>query len=129
MPPSTTSTYPVLTEMGLDSPLLIDDYYITSLNQVDVLRVVFVKRKDSFFTSNRTYRFPRVVAPGSDEDALNTHPKLRAAQAELDRLLQSKSTKHNLAERIVNELDLLEEDIAMRTECLKALAAKIPEVD
>lgn len=135
MAQTTPREYPVLAEMGIDKPLFIADYYVTSLQQVDSLRIVFERRKDAFFTSSRTYRFPRVAPPGAqtvpvgDAPALVTHPKLRAVQRELDEIVESKSTRRNLAERILHEIELLEEDIAMRAECLRILAGKVPEVD
>jgi hypothetical protein len=127
------SPYPVLAEMGVQNPLQIDDYYMTSLNQVDALRIVYDRPKGSLLASSRTYRFPRVPADkakGHGESAvLNTHPKLLAALDELKGILEAKSTKENLVAKILSEIGLLEEDIAMRAECLRVLARKIPAID
>ena len=35
-----TNPYPTLAEMGVESPKQIDKYYISSINLVDVLRIV-----------------------------------------------------------------------------------------
>jgi hypothetical protein len=59
---------------------------------------------------------------------MKSHPRLRAAVAELDKLLAARSSKENIAAEILREIELLEEDIAMRGECLKELARKIPQV-
>ena len=48
---------------------------------------------------------------------------------ELEKILKAKSSKENIAAEIVSELEQLEEDIAMRTECLRVLANRIPTVD
>jgi hypothetical protein len=128
--------YPTLSEMGVESPKQIDNYYITSMNLVDVLRVVYDRPKGSFLTSSRTYKFPRaqeVVAGGSADGketvVMSAHPMLRAAMEELQTILEAKSSKENIAAQILSEIELLEEDIAMRSECLKVLVSKIKAVD
>jgi hypothetical protein len=132
-----TNPYPTLSEMGVESPKQIDNYYITSINLVDVLRIVYHRPPGSFLTSSRTYQFPRVQedvdagAGGDEREAavLNTHPMLRAALKELQAILNAKTSKESIAAEILNEIKLLEEDIAMRSECLKALVRKIPAVE
>lgn len=128
--------YPTLFELGVTHPVQVDNYYITSINGVDVLRIVYDRPKDSFLTSSRTYKFPRVQADTDIKDAsdltgavLKTHPKLVAALEELDTLMDAKSRKDGIAAKILSEVALLEEDIAMRTECLKILASKIPTAE
>lgn len=125
--------YPTLSEMGLESPKQIAKYYITSINLIDVLRVVYDRPKDSFLPSSRTYKFPRVSAgkatEGGDKGELRTHPVLRAALQELRTILEAKSSKENITAEILSEIELLEEDIAIRSECLKVLVSKIPVID
>ncbi len=128
--------YPTLYELGVTEPMQIDDYYVTNINQVEVLRIVYDRPKGSFLTSSRTYKFPRVQVdagtnvPGDATGTiLRTHPKLIAALGELDELMKLKSRKESIAARILSEIALLEEDIAMRTECLKKLAGKIPTAE
>ena len=127
--------YPTLQKMGVESPKQVDKYYITSINHVDVLRVVYERPKESFLPSSRTYKFPRVqgvAAEASGEKAaavvMNAHPMLRAALAELQSILEAKSSKENITAEILSEIELLEEDIAIRSECLKVLVRKIPAV-
>lgn len=132
-----TNPYPTLSDMGVESPKQIDNYYITSINLVDVLRIVYQRPPGSFLTSSRTYQFPRVqedvaAAAGGDEKesaVLNTHPMLRAAVKELQAILIAKTSKESIAAELLGEIKLLEEDIAMRSECLKALVRKIPAVE
>lgn len=135
MTKTTTNPYPTLAEMGVESPKQIDNYYITSINLIDVLRIIYERPKDSFLPSSRTYKFPRVQeAAASDPNkeravAPKTHPMLRAALDELKKIFAAKSSRENITAEILNEIALLEEDIAIRSECLKVLAAKIPAVD
>ena len=123
-----TRQYPTLSEMGVESLKEIRSFYITGINYIDVLRIVYERPKNSFLAYARTYKFPRIQ---EDEKgtALITHPKLRAAQKELREILESKSSKETIASEILNEIELLEEDIAIRSKCLKELASKIPSVD
>lgn len=135
MTKTSSSPYPTLTEMGVESPKQIARYHISSLNYVDVLRIAYERPKDSMLPSSRTYKFPRVQetvsGAGKSEGsvAMKTHPKLRAALEELDSILKAKTSKESIANEILEEIALLEEDIAMRTECLKVLVSKIPAVD
>lgn len=136
MKKSESSQFPTLAEMGVESPKQIDNYYISSVNYVDVLRIVYDRPEDSCLPSSRTYRFPRVqdtVAEGQqskgDGSTPRTHPRLRAALQELEKIFAAKSSKESIAAEILNELALLEEDIAMRSEYLKVLARKIPVVE
>lgn len=129
----TKSPYPVLLSMGVESPKQIDNYYLTSINRVDVLRIVYERPKGSFLPSSRTYKFPRVtdaaanVVKDTQTPVLKTHPRLAEALDELQKLLDAKSSKETIAAQILDEIALLEEDIAMRSECLRVLVAKIPK--
>lgn len=131
-----TNPYPTLKKMGVESPKQIDNYYISSINFIDVLRIVYERPKDSYLPSSRTYKFPRV--PSSEQNGkqidkeagvLKTHPMLRSALEELQRIFEAKSSKENIAAEILSEIALLEEDIAMRSECLKVLVGKIPAIE
>ncbi|MGB5255913.1 MAG: DUF3461 family protein [Woeseiaceae bacterium] len=128
------SSYPTLSSMGVESLKQIDRYYVTGINLVDVLRIIYDRPSESFLASTRTYKFPRVQdnaaqgPDGKEAPVMKSHPRLRAAVAELDKLLAVRSSKENIAAEILREIELLEEDIAMRGECLKELARKIPQV-
>ena len=128
--------YPTLSEMGVESPKQIDKYYITSLDLVDVLRIVYERPKNSFLPSSRTYKFPRLqgdAAIGEDGKkktvVMETHPMLRTALSELQAILESRSCKECITSEILSEIELLEEDIAIRSECLKVLVGRIPAAD
>jgi len=60
------------------------------------------------------------------EDDLPAYSGEINGQDELRKLLEAKSSKETIAAQILDEIELLEEDIAMRSECLKVLVAKIP---
>ncbi len=118
---------PTLREMGVASPMQIENYYVTSINAVDVLRIVYDRPQDSILPSSRSYKFPRVQKQSGDSK-LSMHPKLRDAVSELDKVLEARSSKENLVAEILNEIALLEEDIAIRGECLRMLVKKVPDL-
>jgi hypothetical protein len=133
---SVTIKYPTLARMGVESPKQIGKYYVTSINAIDVLRIVYDRPEDSFLPSSRSYKFPRVQVSSAtegketvEERALRMHPMLRDALKELESVMEAISTKENIVAEILSEIELLEEDIAIRSECLKVLAGKIPDVD
>lgn len=128
--------YPTLRKMGIESPLQIDKYYITSINYVDVLRIVYDRPEGSFMPSTRSYKFPRVAEKAPDDadrqkkpGVLRLHPMLREAQQELESILEAKATTENITAEILGEIELLEEDIAIRAECIKMLVSKIPAIE
>ena len=124
--------YPTLSRMGVSATKQIANYYITSMNLVDVLRIVYDRPKDSFLPSSRTYKFPRVQESAAGQQqapVLKMHPMLLAAVEELQDILGRQRRRETLAEEILDEIALLEEDIAVRAERLRALTAKIPAAD
>ena len=124
--------YPRLSEMGVCSPLQIDKFFVSSIDRTDILRIIYERPKGSILPQSRTYRFPRiqkssVVDSGTREAEyiLETDPTLREALDELRVILESKEKNQDIAGAILEELDLLEEDIALRSEYLRVLAGKI----
>ena len=88
--------YPTLAEMGIASPKQIANFYLTSINQIDVLRVVYERPEGTFLPATRSYKFPRIVEKGT-ESASRTHPTLLAALEELQAILESKSSAESIA--------------------------------
>lgn len=118
--------------MGVVNPLQIDRFYVNSVARTDILRIVYARPKNSILPQSRTYRFPRiqkssVVDSGTlqTEYVLETDPVLREALSELEAILETKGNKQEVAGAILEELSSLEEDIALRSECLRELVKKI----
>lgn len=124
-------TYPRLTEMGVRSPLQIKRFYVNSIARTDILRIVYERPKGSILPQTRTYEFPRIQKSSrvdSMRDAeyvLETDPTLREAVDELNDVLESKEHSHDVAAAILDEINSLEEEIALRSECLRVLVAKL----
>ena len=124
------SDYPQLTEMGVLHPEQIDRYMVNSISNLDVLRIIYRRRKGSLLPVSRTYEFPRVQREmtdraGETQSVMETDPTLRAAVTELKQLLQATEDKRSLAESIDEELRQLEEEIAMRCESIRELVARL----
>jgi hypothetical protein len=128
----TTNNYPTLSELGIQNPLQIDRYQVNSIANYDVLRVIYERESDSFLPSTRTYKFPRVqkeVAIGKEEKSvqsvLETHPELQKALAELEHIFATKECKECVAETVLEELQALEDEIAMRSEYIRELVRQL----
>lgn len=128
-------SYPLLTEMGVLHPLEIASYSVNSIEYTDVLRIVYERPKGSKLPGSRTYKFPRVQKSlkkdGAEDNppaVMESNPALRAVLAELKEVTALKERKQDVAAVMLEELRLLEEDIALRSEYLKALVAKIQSV-
>lgn len=125
-----TSEYPRLTEMGILNPLQIDRYQVNSISHCDVLRIFYDRGEASFLPSNRTYKFPRVqktakTSADKKQTVMETHPDLRQAIGELDALLATKEHKQSVAESALEELESLEEEVAMRSAYIRELVKRL----
>jgi len=124
--------YPQLSAMGVTSTQDIDRYMVNSMDYTDVLRIVYKRPKGSILAMSRTYRFPRIqkksaVADGTTQVVMESNPALRAALDELKDILEAKTSTRDVASAILEELRLLEEDIALRNECIRKLVEKIKD--
>jgi hypothetical protein len=119
--------YPRLSEMGIIHPDQIDKFMVNSISNCDVLRIIYSRRKGSLLPISRTYKFPRVQKYITEDNGkrqtsvMETNPELRSAIDELEDLLSVNEQKQDLTESILEQLELLEEDIAMRSESIKDL--------
>lgn len=120
--------YPNLAEMGVVHPDQIEKFSVNSILNYDILRIVYNRRKGSVLPESRIYKFPRVqksvtVDGETSQTAtvMETNPALSAAVTELQGLLEAKEQKKDVAESILEELRLLEEDISMRAEYIREL--------
>lgn len=118
--------------MGVLHPKQIDSYSVNSVGYTDVLRIVYERPKGSILPQTRTYKFPRVQKAVQNNKGksgaaavMESNPALRAAIEELKNLLEKKEKAQNIASEIIEELRLLEEDIALRSEYIRALVSKI----
>ena len=126
------SNYPHLTEMGILNPQEIEKFAIYSTDKLDVLRIIYARKKGSLLPVSKNYKFPRVkkshlVDSGTRDTAVifESTEAFRSALHELEELKVNKSKGEDLAALILAEIQFLEEDIALRTEYIKSLVGKI----
>ena len=124
--------YPQLAEMGIQKPLQIDRYQVNSISNYDILRVTFEDGDSSFLPSTRTYKFPRVqknAKVGMNREQVQTvmesHPDLKKALSELEKLFATKECKECVAETVIEELKSLEDEVAMRSAYIKDLINRL----
>ena len=126
------SNYPHLTEMGILNPQEIEKFAIYSTDSLDVLRIIYARKKGSLLPVSKNYKFPRVkkshlVDSGTRDTAVvfESTESFRSALHELEALKVDKSKSEDLTALILAEIQFLEEDIALRTEYIKSLVGKI----
>jgi hypothetical protein len=128
-------SYPCLTEMGVLNPLQISSYSINSVDYVDVLRITYDRPNDSKLPGSKTFKFPRVqkklpAGKVADSEAvvMESGPALKCVVGELEHLTKLKTENQDISAIMLEELRLLEEDIALRSEYLKTLIGKINKI-
>jgi hypothetical protein len=126
------SNYPHLTAMGILNPQEIEKFAIYSTDSLDVLRIIYARKKGSLMPVSKNYKFPRIkkshlVDSGTRDTAVvfESTDAFRSALHELEALKVDKSKSEDLAALILAEIQYLEEDIALRTEYIKSLVGKI----
>ncbi len=126
--------YPRLTQMGVRHPEHLDAYTVSSFGYTDNLRLSYTRPRGSLLPHTRTYRFPRVqksavVNPetGKTDVVMESDPVFREAVEELKKLLKDKSGPRAVAEAMLREINALEEDLAMRSACLRKMAEQLKD--
>ncbi len=124
--------YEALTKMGIQKPEEILRYELYSVDQMDILRIIYDRKKGSFLPVTKKYRFPQLKkstlvdsGTGQAQVVFESSAEVRNAVAELDRLMKDKKTSVVGKEALVNELRLLEEEVNARIGHLKNLINQI----
>jgi len=126
------SNYPHLTEMGILNPQEIEKFAVYSTDDLDVLRIIYERKKGSLLPVSKNFKYPRVkksvlVDSGTRETAIvfESTDAFRNALHDLEQLKVAKSKGEDLKTLILAEIRFLEEDIALRTEYIKSLVNKV----
>lgn len=124
--------YPRLTEMGVQNPQQIEKFAVYTTDNLDVLHIIYERKKGSLLPVSRKYKFSRVkksvmVDSGTRQTQVifESTDAFREALHELEQIKSARSESTDLAALINEEIRLLEEDIKLRTEYIKSLVAKI----
>jgi hypothetical protein len=126
------SDYPRLTEMGVQHPEEIEKFAVYTIGHTDVLRIIYDRKKGSLLPVSRRYKFPQVkesvlVDSGTrqTETLYKSPPAFREALHELEQLKSIREQGQDYAAMIREEVKLLEEDIALRTQYIQSLVDKL----
>lgn len=126
------SDYPKLAEMGIQHPLEIEKFAIYTVGNTDILQVTYNRKKGSILPIIRRYKFPQVKesvlldsGSGKSETMYKSTPAFREALHELEQLKLARDEGKNLQALLQEEIRLLREDVALRTEYIEALVKKI----
>ena len=117
-----------LRQLGINNPDEIDRYSLQTVNNVDILRVVYRRKKGSLLPDSKKFRFARTEKiRGADPDARGTwidyevSPFIRDVMAELDQIVRAKHDREHKLEVIREELARLEEENTHRVAYIRSL--------
>ena len=122
------SNFPTLSEMGISNPGEIDRYSLSTTNHIDVLRLIYKRKKGSFLPTNKRFEFGRssrtVMTDSGTQSTEIVHdisPFLQKAIAELDQLMNSKKSNIEHAKLVKDELLQLHHEMANRLAYIESL--------
>ena len=122
------STFPTLTEMGINNPGEIERSSLNTTNNIDVLRIVYKRHKGSFLPTSKRFEFGRasktVVADSGTQKTEIVHvisPFLQKAMKELDGIISAKRSNIEQAKLVKQELQRLHQDMASRLTYIESL--------
>ena len=126
------SEYSTLHEMGISHPETIDRYSLQTVNNMDILRIVYKKQKGSILPDSKRFRFPRTekMTPG-DGNTKETHiysevsPVVRKAMAELDTIVKAKRNRSKQLALIKEEIQRLQEETSGRIAYIESLVSEL----
>ncbi|NKB64889.1 MAG: DUF3461 family protein [Gammaproteobacteria bacterium] len=124
--------YPTLSEMGILNPSEIDRYSLQTVNNIDILRVVYRRKKGSILPDSKRFRFPRTekISLGRG-DARSTQvfyeisPVVHKAMIELDKIVRAKKDKNQQMETIREEMQRLQEETSTRIDYINSLIEEL----
>lgn len=126
------ANYPALTEMGVNNPENIERYSLQTVKNVDILRIVYKRKKGSLLHTSKKFRFGRaqrmVVVDGGSQKTEIIHevsPFVIKVTDELRALVKTKHSRVEQKDIILDELRRLEEETNTRIAYLKGLIEKL----
>ena len=118
--------------MGIQNPKEIARYALYMVNNTDILRVVYDRKKGSILPVSKNFKFPMLkkstmVDSGTRKTELiyESSAEFRNALSELSQLMDVRKSSESLGNLIEQEIHSLEEDVASRIAYIKTLGDKI----
>jgi hypothetical protein len=125
------ASYPGLTEMGISNPQDIERYSLQTNKNVDILRIVYRRKKGELLHSSKKFRFGRaqkmvVVDAGQNKTEVvhEISPFVIKVTDELNQIVKSKHSREDQMAIIVDELNRLSEETNTRIAYINTLVSK-----
>ena len=122
------SKYKTLTEMGINNPGEVERYSLNTTNNIDVLRIIYKRKKGSFLPTSKRFEFGRsekiIVSDSGSGRTENLHvisPFLQKAMNELDSIIITKKSTIEHAKLVKQELQRLHQDMTSRLVYIESL--------
>lgn len=126
------SKFNALTQMGIQNPEEIQRFAIYTVENTDILRIIYSRKKGSILPVSRKYKFERIKKPtmvdsGTRQTTIiyEGAPAFRNAVAELNEIMDARKDSDNTRVLIAEEIRSLEEDIASRLAYVKTLVDRL----
>jgi hypothetical protein len=120
-----------LTEMGVTNPDDIARYTIYTVQDADVLRIIYAREKGSLLPVSKTFKFPRVkksvmVDSGTRQTQVlfERNPIFENALTEIEAILEKQKNKDALNQVLADEILQLEAEMTSRIDYIKSLLEK-----
>jgi len=128
--------YKTLGEMKIKNPLEIVRYSVQTIERsdehVDVLRIVYKRRRGSFLPESKRFHFPKIKKTSMEDSGRRkidirweVSPFLQKAISELDQILSTELSKKESIKIILDEMRRLEDDAAHRIKYIRSLVKEI----
>ncbi len=124
--------YPTLTEMGINNPGEIERFSLNTINHVDILRIVYKRKKGSLLPASKRFRFGRatktIIADSGTRKTEVVHeisPFVQKAVNELDQIIKARGESVVQAKLIKEEVRRLHEEVASRLAYIESLVDKL----
>ncbi len=128
--------YKTLGEMKIKNPLEIERYSVQTIEHpeehIDVLRIVYKRKKGSFLPDSKRYRFSRIKKTTVEDSGTRkidvrweVSPFLQKAISELDELLSLEFSRKEKIQIVMDEMKRLEEDAAHRIDYIRSIVREL----
>ena len=126
------TTYPTLTEMGINNPGEIERFSLSTIGNIDIIRVVYKRKKGSLLPASKRFRFGRaaktVIADSGTRKTEVVHeisPFVQKAVRELEQIIDAKGSTVEHAKLIKEEVQRLHEEVASRLAYIESLVDQL----
>ena len=126
------SNFPTLTEMGINNPGEIEHYSHSTTNNIDVLRIIYRRKKGSLLPTSKRFEFGRsaktVMADSGTQTSEIVHdisPFLLKAIKELDQLIDARKSNIEHARLVKEEMQRLHQELSSSMTYIESLIDKM----